>query len=398
MHILQDPAIAAFREEVRAFMRTELPEDIRRKVLSGQEPAKDDYVRWQKILHAKGWIVGHWPRRFGGLAWSPVQRYLFEDESTRAGAPWLTPFGVNYVGPVIYTYGSAEQQARYLPAIRSTDTWWCQGYSEPGAGSDLVAMSTRAERVGDVYRVNGRKIWTTMAQWADMMFCLARTGREGRPQEGVSFLLVDMKSPGVTVRPIVTLEGAHHLNEVLLEDVEVPAENLVGEEGRGWTYAKFLLGNERVLVAEMGKARRMLMQARALAAGIREGGRPLLETPRFADALARCEIDARALDALCLAQLGAQQSGATPGAEASMLKIRGSELQQAISRLTIDALARRGLPYTVGSALAGAPEGAPVPEGASGMLREFLYLRAATIYGGSNEIQRNILTKPVLES
>lgn len=397
MSILHDSTMAAFREEVRAFVRAALPADIRRKVLLGLELAKDDYVRWQKILEHKGWIVGHWPRQLGGCDWTPVQRYIFEDETTRAGAPWLTPFGVNYVGPVIYTYGSAAQQAQHLPAIRSTDVWWCQGYSEPDAGSDLVAMTTRAERVGDHYRVNGRKIWTTMAQWADMMFCLARTGREGRPQDGVSFLLIDMHAPGVTVRPIVTLEHCSHLNEVLLEDVEVPVVNLVGEEGRGWTYAKFLLSNERVLVAEMGKIRRMLAQARGLAAGIREAGHSLLDTPRFADALARCEIDARALDALCLSQLSAQQSGAAPGAEASMLKIRGSELQQAISRLTVDALARRGLPYSTGTVLSDAPEAADVPEGASGMLREYLYLRAATIYGGSNEIQRNILAKSVLE-
>ena len=398
MHLLHDPTIAAFREEVRAFVRSELPEDIRRKVLLGLELGKDDYVRWQKILHRKGWIAGHWPRHMGGCDWSPVQRYIFEDETTRAGAPWLTPFGVNYVGPVLYTYGSPAQQELHLPAIRSTDVWWCQGYSEPDAGSDLVAMTTRAERVGDHYRVNGRKIWTTMAQWADMMFCLARTGREGRQQEGVSFLLVDMHAPGVTVRPIVTLEHCHHLNEVLLEDVLVPLENLVGEEGRGWTYAKFLLSNERVLVAEMGKIRRMLAQARSLAGGIQEGGQCLLDTPRFADALARCEIDARALDALCLSQLSAQQAGAEPGAEASMLKIRGSELQQSISRLTVDVLARRGLPYSTGTVLSGAPEGAAVPEGSSGMLREYLYLRAATIYGGSNEIQRNILAKAVLHT
>jgi len=397
MPLRNDPVLATFRTQVREFVQAQLPADLRRKVLLGLDLGKDDYVRWQKILQRQGWVVGHWPRHFGGCDWSPVQRYIFEDETTRAGAPWLTPFGVNYVGPVLCHFGSAAQQREHLPGILSSDVWWCQGYSEPDAGSDLVAMSTRAERVGDHYRVNGRKIWTTMAQWADMMFCLARTGREGRPQEGVSFLLVDMHAPGVTVRPIVTLEHCHHLNEVLLEDVEVPAANLVGEEGKGWTYAKFLLSNERVLVAEMGRIRRMLTQARQLAGQIREGGVGLLEVPGFADALARCEIDARALDALCLAQLGAQQAGAEPGAEASMLKIRGSELQQAISRLTVDALARRGLPYSSGTVLAGDGEAAAVPEGSSGMLREYLFLRAATIYGGSNEIQRNILAKAVLD-
>jgi len=396
MHIQSDPALNAFRSEVREFVREHLPADIRRKVMLSMELCKDDYVRWQKILQHDAWIIGHWPRRFGGRDWSPVQRYIFEDETTRAGAPWLTPFGVNYVGPVLARFGTAAQQARHLPSIVSTDVWWCQGYSEPNAGSDLVAMSTRAERVGDRYLVNGRKIWTTMAQWADMMFCLARTGREGRPQDGVSFLLVDMHAPGVTVRPIRTLEHCTHLNEVVLDDVEVPAENLVGEEGRGWTYAKFLLANERVLVAEMGKVRRMLAQVRALAANVHEGGRSLLETPHFADALARCEIDARALDALCLAQLGGQQVDGTPGVEASMLKILGSELQQSISRLSVDALARRGLPFSPSTVLSGEPESAPLPEGASGMLKEYLYLRAATIYGGSNEIQRNILAKVLL--
>jgi alkylation response protein AidB-like acyl-CoA dehydrogenase len=397
MFVLRDPADLSFREEIRAFVEAELPADIRRKVMLGKDLAKDDYVRWQKILHRRGWIAGHWPKHYGGCDWSPVQRHIFDEETTRAGAPWLTPFGVNYAGPIIYTFGDAAQRDKYLPGILATDTWWCQGYSEPDAGSDLVAMSTRAERVGDSYRVNGRKIWTTMAQWADMMFCLVRTSRDSRPQESVSFLLLDMKSPGVTVRPIVTLDMCHHLNEVLLDDVEVPVANLVGQEGKGWTYAKFLLSNERVLVAEVGKIRRMLAQARGLAGSIGEGGQRLLDDPVFADALARCDIDLRALDALCLAQLGAQRAGAAPGAEASMLKIRGSELQQAVAQLTIDALSRRGLPFSTASLFASVTEPAMVPDGASGMLREFFYQRATTIYGGSNEIQRNILAKAVLD-
>ena len=396
MDILKDPDTTAFREEVRAFVADALPADIRSKVMLGMHLEKDDYVRWQKILQRRGWIAGHWPKQYGGCDWTPLQRHIFEEETTNAGAPWLTPFGVNYLGPIIYTFGNAQQKAKYLPGVLATDTWWCQGYSEPEAGSDLVAMTTRAERVGDSYRVNGRKIWTTMAQWADMMFCLVRTSREARPQQGISFLLVDMKAPGVSVRPIVSLDMCHHLNEVLLEDVEVPFANLIGEEGKGWTYAKFLLSNERVLVAEVGKIKRMLGQLRSLARGIHEAGRSLLEDPAFAHALARCEIDLRVLEALCAAQLGAQSAGVEPGAEASMLKIRGSELQQAVSQLSVDALARRGLPFSTEALFATVDEPAMVPSGAAGMMREYFFQRATTIYGGSNEIQRNILAKAVL--
>lgn len=397
MHVMQDPANVSFRDEVRTFVKSALPDDIRRRVMLGRDLPKDDYVRWQKILHRRGWIVGHWPREFGGCDWTPLQRHIFDEETTRAGAPWLTPFGVNYVGPIIYTFGNDAQRATYLPGIRSSDTWWCQGYSEPDAGSDLAALSTRAERIGDEYRVSGRKIWTTMAQWADMMFCLVRTDRGNRPQEGISFLLISMNSPGVTVRPIVTLDMCHHLNEVLLDDVRVPVANLVGQEGKGWTYAKFLLSNERVLVAEVGKVRRMLAQVKGLALHIQEGGRCLLDEPGFADAVARCEIDLRALDASCLAQLGAQSAGAEPGAEASLLKIRGAELQQAVAQLSIEALSRRGLPFSPAALIADVAEPALVPEGASGLLRDFFYERATTIYGGSNEIQRNILAKAALQ-
>jgi len=397
MDMLTNRGAISFRDEVREFVATELPPDIHRKVMLGQHLEKDDYVRWQKILHRRGWIVGHWPKQYGGCDWTPLQRHVFEEETTRGGAPWLTPFGVNYVGPIIYTFGSEAQKEKFLPGILTTDTWWCQGYSEPDAGSDLASLTTRAERVGDVYRVNGRKIWTTMAHWADMMFCLVRTNRDARPQQGISFLLIDMKSPGVTVRPIMTLDMCHHLNEVLLEDVEVPVANLIGEEGKGWTYAKFLLSNERVLVAEVGKIKRMIAQLRGFARGIDEGGRSLMEDADFANALTRCEIDLRALEALCVEQLSAESTEAAPGAEASMLKIRGSELQQAVAQLSLEALARRGLPFATAALFGDMDEPAMVPEGASGIVREYLFQRATPIYGGSNEIQRNILAKAVLD-
>lgn len=395
MSALEDPELLLFREQVRNFCGAHLPADIKRKVELGLFLEKEDYVRWQKILHGQGWIVGHWPKEYGGCEWTPLQRHIFEEETTASGAPWLTPFGVNYVGPVIYTFGNEAQKRKYLPGIRSADTWWCQGYSEPNAGSDLVSLSTTARRVGNTYRVNGRKVWTTMAQWADMMFCLVRTSREDRPQHGISFLLIDMKSPGVTVRPIDTLDECDHLNEVLLDEVEVPAENLIGEEGKGWTYAKFLLANERVLVAEVGKIKRMLRQAKDIARQVYEGGRPLLENPAFADRLVRCEIDLRVFEALCAKQL-ADAHGGQPGVEGSILKIRGSELQQAVAQLALDALARRGMPFST-EALAGqSGERAFVPEGASGIVREYYFQRCTTIYGGSNEIQRNIIAKGCL--
>jgi alkylation response protein AidB-like acyl-CoA dehydrogenase len=396
MTSLEDPALLSFREEVRTFCATSLPGDIRRKVELGLTLEKDDYVRWQKILHRRGWIVGHWPKEHGGCDWTPLQRHIFEEETTQSGAPWLTPFGVNYVGPIIYTFGNEAQRRKYLPGILSTDTWWCQGYSEPDAGSDLASVSMTARRDGDCYRLNGRKIWTTMAQWADMMFCLARTSREDRPQKGISFLLVNMKAPGVTVRPIVTLDECHHLNEVLFEDVEVPLSDLIGEEGKGWTYAKFLLANERVLVAEVGKIKRMLRGLREFARLMSEGGRSLLDDDTFAGRMARCEIDLRVLEALCMKQLG-EAEGAEPGVEASILKIRGSELQQAVAQLSLDAIARRGLPFSTDALAGDAQEEASVPEGTSGIVREYLFQRATTIYGGSNEIQRNIIAKAGLD-
>lgn len=382
-----------FREDARAFCRTDLPADIRRKVELNLSLEKDDHRRWQKILHAQGWMGGHWPKAHGGQGWKPLQRWLFEQTLAEEGAPWLIPLGVAYVGPVLYTFGSAEQQKRFLPGILSADEFWAQGYSEPGAGSDLAGLRTRAERRGDHYVLNGQKTWTTYAQWADWMFCLARTEAGERPQDGVSFLLVDMHAPGVTVRPIPTMDGKHHVNDVFFDDVRVPAENLVGQEGKAWAYAKFLLVQERLISAETGKARHLLGRVRAAAEEIREGGQPLARQDSFDRALAEVEIDIRALEAVCLRLLGRTEGDVPTGVEANLLKIRGTEIEQAITELMIACMARRGLPFDP-TAFKPDWNGPEIgPEGAVGMAGEFLHYRAATIYGGSSEIQRGIIAK-----
>ena len=393
---IDDPELVAFRDEVRAFCERALPPDIRDKVLLNQHLEKQDYVRWQKILHERGWIAGHWPQRYGGQGWTPIQRYIFDLETASCGAPWLTPFGVAYAGPVIYTYGNEEQKRRFLPDILTTDTWWCQGYSEPGAGSDLANLSTRAVRDGDHYVVTGQKIWTTMAHWADMMFALVRTSAEQKRQHGISFLLVDMRSPGVTVRPIVSIDMCHHLNQIFLDEVRVPVANLVGTEGHGWTYAKFLLKNERLLAAEIGRSKRLMMQLRSLLARTFEAGRPLTEDRLWRRRLAELEVDFATLEAVCLDQFAAEDTRPDAGPEASLLKILGSELGQAITTATVDVLARHGLVYQT-EALSAEWNGEPVgAAGGSGMIRAHLHERASTIYGGTNEIQRNIIAKSML--
>lgn len=405
-------AAQQMRDRTLEFCRTHLPEDIRHKVRTGAVLEKGDYVRWQKIMHAQGFMGGHWPRAHGGQGWSPLERWVAEQAMAEAGAPWLIPTGVAYVGPVLYTFGSAEQQARFLPPILTSDHWWAQGYSEPDAGSDLAALRTRAERHGDSYRVTGRKLWTTYAHWADWIFCLVRTGRSARPQDGISFLLIDMTSPGITVRPIRTIDGAHHVNEVTFDAVEVPVENRVGEEGAAWTYSKFLLAHERLISGETGKARRLLAGARAIAGQIREGGRPLAEDPGIARRLAEAEIALRSLEAVCLRLLEAAEADRAPGLEANIMKVRGTELIQQIQDLAVDCLGRRGLwfdPETLAAAArlpaAATPEALaaaniPAPDGlepaCAGALGEFLMGRAYTIWGGSNEIQRNILVRAAL--
>jgi alkylation response protein AidB-like acyl-CoA dehydrogenase len=384
-----------FRQSVRDLCAQHLPSDIRQKVDLNIELEKSDYVRWQKILQRQGWFCGQWPLQYGGRGWSPAQRFIFEEETARAAAPWLTPFGIAYAGPVIYSFGSEEQKRQYLPAILTSDTWWCQGYSEPQAGSDLAGLATRAVRDGDHYVINGQKIWTTMAHWADMMFALVRTSTGGKAQEGISFMLIDMRSPGITVRPIVSIEERHHLNEVFFEDVRVPVGNLVGEEGGGWTYSKFLLNNERLLAAETGKSKRRLDKLRLLVGSIRDGGGVLGDRPLWQRRLAELQVRMLALESVCHGMLFAAQAPSST-ADASILKILGSELGQAITSAQLAAAGHVGL--MMGGEDSGQATGAGAIRDVdlSGIVRDHLHERASTIYGGTNEIQRNIIAKSML--
>jgi alkylation response protein AidB-like acyl-CoA dehydrogenase len=386
----------AFRAEVRAFIADNLPAGIRRKMAGGLHLEREDYIAWQKVLFDKGWIAPGWPVEVGGTGWTPTQRYIFEEELGAANAPWIIPFGLGMVGPVIYTFGSEAQKERFLPPILASDEWWCQGYSEPGSGSDLASLRTRAVADGDDYVVNGHKFWTTMAHWADWMFCLVRTDAEVKPQEGISFLLIDMRSPGVTVRPIITMDLGHTVNEVFLEDVRVPKANLVGEEGRGWTYAKFLLGHERTGIAEVGRSKQQIDRLRAIATAERTAGGPLIDERRFRDKIAEVEIELMALEYTQLRSLADAEAGRAPGPESSILKIKGSEVRQAISELAVEALGYYGAPYEPEALVEGWNEEPIGPAYAASVMPGYLHDRAASIYGGTNEIQKNIIAKMVL--
>lgn len=382
-------AAERLRQEIRRFHDRVLPDDLRAKSRRHQVLGKSDYVRWMRLLHEQGWAIGHWPREWGGQAWTLLERFAFEDQLARLGCPWIIPFGVKYVGPVIYTFGSAAQKARFLPPIATTSEFWAQGYSEPGAGSDLVALRTEAIRRGDHYVVNGQKVWTTYAQWADWLFCLAKTTRDEPAHRSISFLLVDMRSPGVTVKPIATMDGFHHLNEVWLEDVRVPADNLVGEEGAGWTYAKFLLKNERTAGAIVGMAWHALQRLKTLA---RESGRA---SARLDARVGELELRLMALEEAAYQAVESMMLGTEHGAEASLIKLRGTELYQHIAEATIDVLGIAGAAYDTTALHAGGlpPLG---PDDAGGIIKDHLYNRASTIFGGASEIQRNIVAKTVL--
>jgi alkylation response protein AidB-like acyl-CoA dehydrogenase len=379
----------AFAAEVRGFAQRALPEDIRGAVLEGEHVPAEHIGRWQKILHGRGWGAPTWPAEWGGPGWDPVRQHLFDEECMVAGAPRQLPFGLRMVGPVLMKFGTPEQQHRFLPRIPSAEDWWCQGYSEPGAGSDLAALSTRAVRKGDRYVVSGQKTWTTLAQYADWMFCLVRTDAEAKKQEGISFLLIDMKSRGVTVRPIILLDGGHEVNEVFLDDVEVPVEQRVGEENQGWTIAKYLLEHERTGIANVGINKRELARARRLARECLRHGRPLAEDPLFAARLAEVEIELMALDVLNLRVLAAARDRGSPGPMASMLKIKGSEIYQRIAELILEARGAEALPCRRDEAAK-----RWVQDAAAAF---YFNLRKVTIYGGSNEIQRSIIAKHVLE-
>jgi alkylation response protein AidB-like acyl-CoA dehydrogenase len=381
----------AFRDEVRRFIDGNLPVDLKEKVQRRLHLGKDDFVFWQKKLNERSWFAPHWPVELGGVEWNSTQHYLFQNEQVDGGCPSVIPFGVRMVAPVIFTFGTDEQKQRFLPPILDSSAWWCQGYSEPGAGSDLASLRTRAARDGDHYVVNGAKTWTTLAQYADWIFCLVRTSGEGKPQEGISFLLIDMKSPGIEVTPIITMDGAHEVNSVFFTDVRVPVENLIGEENKGWTYAKFLLLFERSN-SLTGGLKQQLRRLRGIAAREQANGGALCDDPGFAAELAGYEVQLRTYDALELRTLGKSE----PGAEASYLKILGTDLQQLASELTLRAVAYYGNPFIRDALLHGYNEPSVGPDYAAPAAPQYLNYRKTSIYAGSNEIQRNILSKAVL--
>jgi len=391
MDLGYSPEELAFRNEVRSWLADNLPSDIRDKVVNYQHLSKEDFLRWHRILAAKGWAVPHWPLEWGGTGWDITQRYIFNEEFGLAGAPNLPNFGPNMCASVLMRFGTDEQKNRFLPRIREGDDFWVQGYSEPGSGSDLASLKTRAERSGDHYLVNGQKIWTTLGHFGDWIFCLVRTDPNARiRQEGISFLLIDMKTPGITVRPLILMDGGHEVNEVFFEDVKVPIENLVHEENKGWTVAKYLLGHERMGSGNVGASKRELAALRKLAAGEMKQGKPLIDDPRFRDRLSRVEIELQALELTAMRFLDKmRKTGQPPGADVSMLKLKGSEIQQGITELMMQALGPEAQPFV------GVDDGS-VDAYRSRMSPRYFNYRKTTIYAGSNEIQRNIIAKATL--
>jgi alkylation response protein AidB-like acyl-CoA dehydrogenase len=397
MDINYTPAELEFRDEVRAFLSAAVPEDIAAKVRLGKHLDKADHLRWQRVLARRGWYAANWPVEQGGTGWSVVQRHIFEEECAAFGAPRLISFGVNMVAPVIMKFGSEAQKAWFLPRILSGEDWWCQGYSEPGAGSDLASLKSRAVLDGDHYVVNGQKTWTTLGQHANMIFCLVRTDPQAQQQRGISFLLIDMATPGVTVRPIITLEGDHEVNEVFFDNVRVPVANLVGEENKGWTCAKFLLTHERTGQAGIAQSKAALAQLKSVASRELRNGLPLLDDPLFRLQIAEVEMQLMAIEMSTLRILAAVQGGGVPGAQSSILKIKGSEIRQAISHLMRKVLGVHALPFAeeeLDYAFAGEllhTDYSAAPAG------QYFNLRKLSIYGGSNEIQKNIIAKMILE-
>jgi alkylation response protein AidB-like acyl-CoA dehydrogenase len=377
----------AFRDEVRAFLKAHLPTDISTRIGRGDDSQiAHDIPRWQGILHQHGWGAPAWPKAFGGTGWTTTQQYIFDVECALADAPIQLPFGLKMVAPVMMRYGTAEQHARFLPRILSGEDWWCQGYSETGSGSDLASLKTRAVRDGDDYIVSGQKVWNTLGQYADWIFCLVRTDAGAKPQQGISFLLIDMKSPGVKVQPTRLLDGTHEVNEIWFDNVRVPAANRIGEENDGWTYAKFLLGHERTNIAGIGGSKRELQRLKAMAAARELDGKPLLEDALIATRIAQVEIDLTALEITNLRVIFDAEQKKAPGPEASMLKIRGTEIRQRIAELQVDVLGADALAFD------GHGDSDDVPRA----MADYLNLRKLSIYGGSNEIQRNIIAQMIL--
>ncbi len=391
MDLAFTPEELGFREEIRTWVHAHLPQDISHKVHNALHLTREDMQRWGKILGKKGWLGHAWAKEFGGPGWNAIQKHLFEEECTLAGAPRVVPFGPVMVAPVIMAFGNAEQQQRFLPGIASGDVWWSQGYSEPGSGSDLASLKTRAERVGNKYIVNGQKTWTTLGQYGEWIFCLVRTAAEGKPQNGISFLLIDMKSPGVTVRPIILLDGSAEVNEVFFDNVEVPAENLIGEENKGWNYAKYLLAHERTNIADVNRAKRELERLKRIAKT--EG---VYDDIRFRDEIAKLEVDIVALEMMVLRVLSAEKSGKQSLDIAGLLKIRGSEIQQRYSELMMLAAGPFAMPL-IREAMEAGWQGDHVGHAHCAPLAStYFNLRKTTIYGGSNEVQRNIVSQFVL--
>ncbi|MBN9488974.1 MAG: acyl-CoA dehydrogenase family protein [Alphaproteobacteria bacterium] len=396
MDLALKPEHKAFADEVRAFVHKTLLPATKAKTFAGKHYGRDDHVEWQQALGRQGWLPYTWPKKYGGPGWDVTQRFLFENVLAEEGAPRIIPFGVKMVGPVIYTFGNDEQKERFLPGIRSSEVQWCQGYSEPGAGSDLANLRTRAVRDGDHYIVNGQKTWTSFAHWADWIFCLVRTDPDTKPQEGISFLLLDMKTPGITVRPIIMMDGAHHVNDVFFDNVKVPVANRIGKEGEGWTCAKFLLANERLGIAEVPASKRGVRSLRDIARTEPQDGRTLADDPAFVAKIAEIDLQVQALEMSELRALSTMALGGAPGPEVSTLKIRGSEIQQRLAELAMEAVGEYAQPYQPGMLFQNTNETPIGPDHAPPAAPRYFNMRKTSIYGGSNEIQKNIVSKMVL--
>jgi alkylation response protein AidB-like acyl-CoA dehydrogenase len=395
------PEENAFRMEVREFFRKELPEDIRCNMVLGRRPTMADIRRWMKILNQKGWCAPHWPKQYGGAGWTPAQRYIFLEEAHQAPAPEALSFNVNMVGPVLIHYGTPEQKAKFLPSVLNADIIFCQGFSEPGAGSDLAALKTSARRDGDHYVINGQKIWTSECHEADWMFALVRTSNEGKKQEGITFLLIDVNTPGITVRPIISMDGYHEQNEVFFDDVRVPVENLVHEENKGWDVAKFLLGNERAGQARVGQAKDRIRHAKRLAREIPVGDKLLADDDKFREKLAAFEVEAKAMEMTQLrliAQMSKEESGGKPkpDSSSSILKIKSAEVRQGIQELLMQMAGPQGMPWQP-ELIDATPGIEPIAEDwATVVAPNYFFGRAMAIFGGATEIQKNILAKAFL--
>jgi len=390
------PEDNAFREEVRAFLKEKLSDSISKKVAQGVGCSREEIMYWHQTLYEKGWVAPNWPKEHGGPGWSVTQKYIYDEESNLAAAPRLIMFGITMCGPVLMKFGTEQQKKKYLPKILSGEHIWCQGYSEPGAGSDLASLKTRAELDGDEFVVNGQKTWTTAAHRANKIFCLVRTSNEGKKQEGISFLLIDMDTPGLTVRPLITIEGLHEVNEVFFDNVRVPKENLVGEINKGWTIAKYLLGHERMSGGALGIQKRLLKELKEIAASEVKEGAPLSQDPEFAHKIADIEIQLQTLEIQLLRLLAAVSADREMGFESSMIKIRRTEITQRLSELKMEAVGNYAQPFEMKALREGWNEEPIGPEYANALAAHYFNDRKHSIFAGSNEIQHNIIAKRML--